>query len=108
MANQQRDPARERFWRDAVSAWQSGGLSVRAFCRQRQVPEASFYAWRRELQRREEQSPAASPPAFVPMTIVASPTVEVRCPSGHVVTLPHADIERLRQLFAALATVPPC
>ena len=66
MAKQQRDPARERFWRDAVSVWQSGGLPVREFCRRRQVTEALFYAWQRELRRRDERPAPSSAPAFVP------------------------------------------
>jgi transposase-like protein len=108
MAKQQRDPVRERFWRDAVSDWQSSGLTVREFCRRRQVTEALFYAWRRELRRRDARPAASSAPAFVPVTVVAAAAVEVRCPSGHVVTLPDADIETLRHLFTALAPVPPC
>ena len=107
MAKQQRDPAKEQYWRELVAAWRASGLSAREFCSLRQVTEASFYSWRRELQRRDRQR--ASTPAFVPVRIVpASAAVEVRCPSGHVVTLPAADFDSLRQLFAALAPVPSC
>jgi transposase-like protein len=105
MARQHRDPARERFWRDAVSAWQSSGLTVREFCRQRQMTEASFYSWRRELQRREAKSAS---PAFVPVAVLPAAVVEVRCPSGHVVTVSNADFGTLRQLFAALTLEPAC
>jgi transposase-like protein len=107
MAKQQRDPAREKYWRGLVSEWQASGLSVREFSRQRQVTEASFYSWRRELQRRDAQTPAA--PAFVPVTVVPTTAlVEVRCPTGHVVTVTNADHNTLRQLLAALAPEAPC
>jgi transposase-like protein len=108
MAKPQRDPVREQFWRDAVSTWQSSGLTVREFCRRRQVTEASFYSWRRELRQRDGKPMPFSTPAFVPVTVVPAATVEVRCPSGHVVTVPNADFGMLRHLFAALAEGPPC
>jgi transposase-like protein len=107
MAKQQRDPAKERYWRELVSAWQASGQSAREFCSRRDVTEASIYSWRRELQRRDAQGPAT--PAFVPVTVVPSAAmVEVRCPSGHVISLPHADSETLRHLFAALAEEASC
>lgn len=107
MATAQRDPAKEQVWRERVSEWRASGLSVREFCSQRQLREANFYAWRRELHQRDQVA-SASPPAFVPMTVLPPATVEVRCPSGHVVTLPNAEIETLRRLFAALASEASC
>lgn len=107
MGKQQRDPGRERYWRELVTQWQTSGVSVREFCSQRQVKEASFYSWRRELQQRD--APEATKSAFVPLTVVPTMAlVEVRCPSGHVITLPNANIETLRQVFAALASESPC
>jgi hypothetical protein len=80
---------------------------VRDFCAPRQLSEANFYAWRRELRQRD--APGAAKSAFVPVTVVPTMAlVEVRCPSGHVVTLPNADIETLRHLFASLAAEAPC
>ena len=106
MAKQQRDPAREQHWRSLVSEWRASGLSVREFCSQRQLREANFYAWRRELQQRAAPS---VPAKFVPVTIVPTPAlVEVRCPSGHIITVTNADRDTLRQLFAALAPESSC
>jgi transposase-like protein len=106
MAKQQRDPAKEQYWRELVAQWRASGLSVREFCSQRQVTEASFYFWRRELQRRAGQRDAT--PAFVPVRIVPAAAVEVRCPSGHIVTVTHADRDTLRHLFEALAPEASC
>ena len=99
---------RERFWREAMSAWQASGLSVRQYCRRHDLAEPSFYYWRRELQERDARATASSSPAFVPVTVVPAATVEVRCPSGHVVALPAADAATLRMLFAALAPEAAC
>jgi hypothetical protein len=104
MAKQQRDPAKEQYWRELVAQRRSSGLSAREFCSLRQVTEASF-SWRRELQRRDGQR--ASTRTFVPLKIVAA-AIEVRCPSGHVVTVTNADCDTLRHLFAALAPEARC
>ena len=49
----QRSSAKEHFWRDLIAGQAGSGLSVRAWCLQRDVSQASFYAWRRELARRD-------------------------------------------------------
>jgi transposase-like protein len=48
-----RDAGKETFWRQALEECQSSGQSVRDFCRQRDLKESLFYAWRRELGRRD-------------------------------------------------------
>jgi transposase-like protein len=108
MEAKQRDRQREQLWRETMAAWQARGLSVRQYCRRHGLAEPSFYYWRRELQQRDARTAGSSPPAFVPVTVVSAATVEVRCPSGHVVTLPTADAATLRTLFAALAPDAPC
>ena len=111
MSAKQRDPVREQFWRDTIRDWQASGLSVRAYCLRHQRTETAFRYWQRELRLRDAK-PASRPagPAFVPVTVISAPmlSVEIRCPSGHVVSLASADAAMLRPLFAALAPVPPC
>lgn len=112
-----RDVALERRWRERVARWEASGLSVRAFCRQRGLTEPTFHYWKRELRSRDQatstaaakssaQRTAAAVPraAFVPLTVLSSATlsVEVRCPSGHVVCLPACAVSVLASLFAAL------
>jgi len=131
MARRQRNPALEQEWRERVASWASSGLSVRAFCLRRGLVETAFYFWKRELRSRDaavtavtaatssaatapmpspslKRPPAKSPlPTFVPLTVIPSATVsvEIRCPSGHVVLVPACDVSSLANLFAALA---PC
>lgn len=122
MARGQRDPDLEREWRERVARWATSGLSIRAFCRQHGLIETAFYYWKRELRARDEAAVAApviastksparkkplakkSSPVFVPVTVMAAATVsvEVRCPSGHVVLLSACEIASLSSLFAAL------
>ena len=42
----------EAKWREIVSGHPCSGQTVRAYCKARQVTEASFFFWRRELERR--------------------------------------------------------
>ncbi len=49
-------------WRAIIQEHQSSGLAVARFCRERGVPESSFFAWRRRLRARRL---AHSSPAFV-------------------------------------------
>lgn len=53
MANTKRSVEKERFWREVVAEQGESGLSVRAFCQRKGISENSFYAWRRELKRRD-------------------------------------------------------
>ncbi len=62
----QRYSSKERFWRRMMREWGSGGLSIRDFCDAQQISEASFYAWRRTIARRD-----ADAARFVPVHIVA-------------------------------------
>ena len=115
MAKRLRDPVREQQWRDRVLAWAASGLSIRAFCDQHQLTETTFQYWRRELRERDAASsrspspPSSSRPTFVPVTVLHASTlsVEVRCPSGHVVILPSCDASFLSNLFAALTSPAP-
>jgi len=40
---------REQYWRKVIRDQAASGLSIAAFCREHQVPAASFFAWRRKL-----------------------------------------------------------
>jgi len=71
MANRNRSAEKEAGWRELISAQAASGLSVRQFCLQREVSEASFYAWRRVILQRDAESAAASDlkPKLVPVTV---------------------------------------
>jgi Transposase len=52
-----RNTRKERFWREVIGGHAKSGLSVKAYCSGRGVSEASFFAWRRELARRDAEPP---------------------------------------------------
>jgi hypothetical protein len=55
MAKSERDPQRERFWRDVLGRFRASRLSVRAFCRRENLGEPLFYAWRRTIAERDAE-----------------------------------------------------
>jgi len=109
-----RSEDKERLWREHVSAWQQSELSIRQYCLQHQLSEANFYAWRRELARRDELGvvPAARAKplsvTWMPVSITesASPLVEVQLPTGTVLRVP-AGVESvtLERILTALHQV---
>ena len=54
-----RDAYRAQQWEMVVQECVASGLSNREFCRQRGIPEKSFYYWLRKL--RSHMAAAASP-----------------------------------------------
>src|ERR1022692_1414044 len=111
-----RDGGKERFWRRTLRQWRRSGLSVRAFCGEHGLAEASFYAWRRIIAERDREGSRvagghrdAAPddaPVFVPLRVIDVSTqvaFEVVLERGRVVrVLRGFDAATLRQLLAVL------
>jgi hypothetical protein len=47
---------KEHAWRQVVKGHAGSGLSIRQYCTDRGVSQPSFFAWRRELARRDAAS----------------------------------------------------
>ena len=105
-----RDVEKERQWRRRIEQWQASGLSVRDFCARHGLSTASFYNWRRVLERR-----VAEQPAFIPVQVVADATsdkagaLEVLLFNGRTVRVaPGFDAATLRRLLAVLEGEASC
>ncbi len=115
MANRMRSEVKERLWREQIASWQRSGLSIRQYCQQHQLNEANFYAWRRELTRRDEaggdrpvQRAKPSSVTWMPVTVMSSPeaVVEVQLPTGVVLRVPAgAESIVLERILTALHQV---
>ena len=117
-----RDGGKEQFWRRTLRQMRRSGLSVRAFCAEHGLAEASFYAWRRIIAERDREgsrvpdghSDAAvdDAPVFVPLRVIDVSTqvaFEVVLERGRVVrVLRGFDADTLRQLLAVLEEDRPC
>ncbi len=115
MARGQRDPARERFWRDALRRRKASGLTVRAFCAKERLAETAYHAWRRTLrewdaERRQARVPAAPAPAFVPVVVreadrpePAAADIVIDLRGGRVMRLPASmPADRLGAIVRAI------
>src|SRR5262245_2303025 len=103
-----RDERKERLWRRRIEQWRSSHLSVRAFCARHGLTTASFYNWRRVLERR-----AADRVVFAPVQVVADAAppqisaLELVLADGRVVRVPPGfDAATLRQLLVVLERRP--
>jgi transposase-like protein len=117
-----RNPGKERFWRRMVREWRRSGLGVRAFCAQHGLSEPSFYAWRRSVAERDQESARADAkpkpdgvgrtPRFVPLRVIEVATqvaLEVVLERGRTVRILRGfDADTLRQLLAVLEEERPC
>jgi transposase-like protein len=73
MAKSKRSAEKEEFWRMVLEEHRHSGLGVKAFCRQQDVSEALFYAWRRKIRNRDSelrQDQAAQQDRLIPVSIV--------------------------------------
>lgn len=124
-----RNGEKERFWRQVVEGHAGSGLSVRRYCAERSVTEPSFFAWRRELARRDAGGGRAkSPPRrasvqgtsqrpaplrfaqlqIAPSELAGGVSIEIVLPAGARVRVPRgACPATLRDVLAALER-PAC
>jgi transposase-like protein len=122
MGRGDRDLGKEQFWRGLLRQWDSRKQTVREFCAEHGVSQPSFYAWRRTIAQRDQQSArpiaakaakaAEDQAAFVPVKVMAltpNPMLEVVATSGHLVRVPpEFDAATLRRLLAVLEEATPC
>ena len=61
-----RSVEKEASWRGHVSRQAVSGVSIRAYCREYGLSEPGFYAWRREIAKRdaEREGPRLAPDQF--------------------------------------------
>ena len=119
-----RSEEKRTYWRRMLERRAASGLSVRRFCREEQVSEASFHGWKRKLahgdrpakkssekggRKRPQAKPATkqtdNAAVFIPVRVspATNEPVEIVHPRGHVVRLPATFNEiSLRQVLNAL------
>jgi transposase-like protein len=111
-----RSVERERFWRRIVARQPGTGVSIREWCERHDVSVPSFYAWRRELARRDaeqldDQSVIDSDPApaFVELEVAgtspslfAAAAIQIVVEDLRVAVGPGFDAETLRRILDVL------
>ena len=96
-----RDADKERRWRGLIGKQNQIGQSVRGFCREQGLKEASFYRWRQVIRRpdRETMQAEASTSALAPVVVIEEPgnasshsersvTIEILLRGGTTIRVP--------------------
>jgi hypothetical protein len=113
-----RSQRREDHWRRIVARQPASGLSIRAWCEQQGVKEASFYAWRRTLAQRvvDREAAVKQPPAqLVALDVAGSAHSRVSVVPLQLVMAdlrieigPGFDDDTLRRVLVVLREVAAC
>ena len=109
------DPVRLAHWRTVIGEQARSGLTITAFCQQRQLPKSKFYHWKAILpaldsgthpqpQAQPKSSDTPLSAAFVPVRVVPDTLVEVTLTNGVQLKLPlSSNVEQLARLVKAVA-----
>lgn len=85
----------EQFWRCHLERQAASGSTIRAYCRECGLAEASFHYWRRVIADRDHQSSESTTTAtqtFLPVAIIDPPAQ----PASSPIDIRLADGQRLR------------
>ena len=107
-----KNPKLETAWRERLSRFRRGNLTVAEFCRREGVSNPSFYQWRKRLEsgRRSSgsrrPSSSGSPAArgsnpFVAVSVSSLAVAEVEFPNGVRIRVPATNAEALRVALLA-------
>src|SRR5687768_9236291 len=107
-----RNLERWQSWRDVIRRQEESGLSVAAFCREQQVPPASFFAWRKKLAEADQDENASQQAQvkFVPIELSpctpSAANFEIVGPTGSRGVVPaQFEAESLRVILCVLQEI---
>ena len=88
-----------RFNRDQWISWfsefEQSGLTVREFCRRKQISDNSFYSWRKKLEVQPPNHSAGSASPFVPVSVLDSNKVEIDLPCGATIRVDRHSLDEV-------------
>jgi hypothetical protein len=78
---------RRELWRQRIAEQETGGQSIRAYCRERELKESAFYGWRGRLRKQNtpvrfalvETKPAVE--TLLPLELLLASGDRLRIPS---------------------------
>ena len=74
-------------WRSLLAAQAASGISISLFWEAKDIPEKSFYYWRKKLESDTSVESELNSP-FIPVSVVQQAGLEVRFPSGVTMQVP--------------------
>ena len=107
---------RLKKWAGIIAEQRKSGLTIRAFCADRDLSQHAFFYWlrllRKELSGEKQLVPMGNAPAFAPLYTAKSPVVAADRLSLHYGTFQidvdmHTATELLRRILQVLSQVQP-
>ena len=108
------DTDHQGFWQMVLETFTSSGLSVRQFCLQEGLSEASFYAWQKKLvqtQPSDGKKNEVEPKPFIEVSLphMKPPGLELILASGHTLRIPSGvDRQILAYVLSILREMGLC
>jgi hypothetical protein len=90
---------RRELWRQRIAEQESGGQSIRAYCRERELKESAFYGWRGRL--RKQNPPVRFALVESKPSMEAAAPLELLLASGDRLRIP-SDAATLKFVLAVL------
>jgi hypothetical protein len=90
---------RRELWRQRIAEQETGGQSIRAYCRERELKESAFYGWRVRL--RKQNTPVRFALVETKPAVEAAAPLELLLASGDRLRIP-SDAAMLKLLLAVL------
>ena len=102
-SSKEAEAERDKVWRELITLQKQNGQSVRSFCKEKNVGEASFYYWRQRFRQREEPLCFALVETPNPMRPNKGEPIELTMTSGdRLLITPGADVPTLRMVLTVL------
>ena len=90
---------RRELWRQRITEQETGGQSIRAYCRERELKESAFYGWRGRL--RKQNIPVRFALVETKAAVETPPPLELLLASGDRLRIP-SDAATLKLVLAVL------
>jgi hypothetical protein len=90
---------RRELWRQRIAEQETGGQSIRAYCRERELKESAFYGWRVRL--RKQNTPVRFALVETNPTVETPPSLELLLASGERLRIP-SDAATLKLVLTVL------
>ena len=90
---------RRELWRQRIAEQETGGQSIRAYCRERELKESAFYGWRGRL--RKQNTPVRFALVETKPAVETPPPLELLLASGDRLRIP-SDAATLKLVLTVL------
>jgi hypothetical protein len=90
---------RRELWRQRIAEQETGGQSIRAYCRERELEESAFYGWRGRL--RKQSTPVRFALVESKPAVETPPPLELLLAGGDRLRIP-SDAATLKLVLAVL------